>query len=278
MQLSGLYIYPVKSLGGLSVSESRVELRGLQYDRRWMLTDAEGIFLSQREIPRMALLRTSIEPPFLYVFHCETPHDRVAIPLEPDPLSLRNASLGVWSDRFRGFFAEGLASEWLSDQLGHAVRLAFMPETSKRHADTRYAPKGQYVSFADGFPFLMIGQASLDELNGRLKVPLGMERFRPNFVFTGSPPYHEDTWSDFMIGSIPFQCVKPCARCSITTTDQTTGERGKEPLQTLSTYRMQAKRILFGQNVIWTGTKPGDTIRTGMEIKVLNQRKESNKD
>jgi uncharacterized protein YcbX len=211
--LSHIYLYPVKSLGGISVPESTVQLRGLQYDRRWMVTDPQGVFRTQREIPQMALLRTAIELPYLHIFHRDRPQDVLKVLLEPDLLQRQTASLKVWSDQFRGYFLSGDASEWLSDQLGQAVRLAFMPEEGKRHADTRYAPKGQYVSFADGFPFLIIGQAALDHLNQLLETPLPMERFRPNFVFTGGEAHEEDRWTDFSIGSVPFRCVKPCARC-----------------------------------------------------------------
>ncbi len=128
-----------------------------------------------------------------------------------------------------------------------------MPDSTRRDADPQYAPEGQHVSFADGFPYLIIGQASLDELNRKLAEPLPMNRFRPNFVFTGGAPHEEDGWSDFQIGTVAFRGVKPCARCAIPTTNQETAERAAEPIKTLATYRNEGRKILFGQNVILTG-------------------------
>lgn len=261
--LSEIHIFPVKSLGGISVPECVVRRRGLQYDRRWMLTDEEGLFVSQREIPELALLGTSIEPPYLVVFQKNNPSERIQIALDMPVADLIASPLQVWDDYFEGFLVPGPASEWFSDQIGQRLQLAFMPENIQRAADARYAPSGQYVSFADGFPFLMIGQAALDALNSRLEQPLPMDRFRPNFVFTGGMPHDEDRWSDIRIGSADFRCVKPCARCVLTTTDQDTAERSPEPIKTLSTYRMQDKKILFGQNVIWTGEGEAAVVRVG---------------
>jgi uncharacterized protein len=269
MLLSELYIYPVKSLGGIALTESRVLRQGLQYDRRWMLTDADGVFISQREIPEMALLCTALENDALVVWHRHHPDERLHIPLlVPDDLPEKQ--LTVWNDTFRGKTVPGIAAEWFSDVLKSRIQLAFLPETGARPADARYAPAGQSVSFADGFPFLLIGQTSLADLNSRLTTPLPMNRFRPNFVVTGSAPFEEDQWKDIRIGQVAFACVKPCARCSITTTDQLTAERGPEPIRTLATFRMVDKKILFGQNVIWTGE--GDpVVRVGDEIIVMPQ-------
>ena len=142
-----------------------------------------------------------------------------------------------------------------------------MPGTTRRWADGRYAPKGQHVSFADGFPFLIIGQASLDDLNSRLEHPLPMNRFRPNFVFTGGMPFEEDTWKEFQISNFQFLCVKPCARCIIPTTDQETATRAAEPLKTLATFRKAGNKIHFGQNVVWLGAG-GKTITGEVHLRV----------
>jgi len=125
-----------------------------------------------------------------------------------------------------------------------------MPDTARRRADGRYAPKGHFVSFADGFPYLLVGEASLTDLNERLAVPVPMNRFRPNLVFSGGQAYEEDQWSDFTIGDVDFRGVKPCGRCLIITTDQDTGTRYQEPLKTLATYRRTNNKVLFGQNVV----------------------------
>lgn len=250
--LSDIFIYPVKSLGGISLAEAKIERRGLQYDRRWMLVDEAGRFVSQREIPKMALLGTAIEPPFLKVFWRHDPAQRVLVPLRPDR-SHETLRVEIWSDMCAARKMDNEINNWFSDHLNQHLRMVYMPDTTRRRADGRYAPKGHYVSFADGYPVLLVGQASLDELNRRLAQPLPMNRFRPNFVFSGGEPFEEDTWRDFTVGEVPFRGVKPCARCIIPTTDQETAARAAEPLKTLATFRKFGNKILFGQNVIWMG-------------------------
>ena len=253
MQVSEIWIYPIKSLGGIALSEAVVQRRGLQYDRRWMLVDAAGKFVTQREISGMALLGTAVEAPWLTVFSKTDPTQRVRIPLELPLEGLEKVMVEVWSSRCAAQLMPVPINEWFSDVLGQALRLVQMPDTTRRAADGRYAPKAQYVSFADGFPFLIIGQASLDDLNGRLADPLPMNRFRPNLVFTGGTPFEEDQWTDFHIGDVPFKGVKRCARCVITTIDQETALRAREPLKTLATFRRVGNNIYFGQNVVWMG-------------------------
>lgn len=252
-QLSELWIYPIKSLGGISLPDARVEIRGLQYDRRWMLVDPQGNFLTQRENAAMALLKTGFDAGHLTVFHSDAPGDILRIPLDTTASDWTTTRVKVWSDGGKALEAPPAVSRWFSDALKMPARLVAMPDTARRRVDGRYAPKGQWVSYADAFPFLIIGQASLDELNRRLAQPLPMNRFRPNFVFTGGAPFDEDNWSDFTIGAARFRGVKPCARCVVTTTDQHSGFRGIEPLKTLATFRKRQNKILFGQNVIWTG-------------------------
>lgn len=251
--LSEIWIYPVKSLGGISLTEAKVEPRGLQYDRRWMLVDDTGRFVSQREIPAMALLGTAIESPHLTVFWKKNPAEKIRIPLEIPADEMGKLQVQIWDDQCRAQVLPKEINDWFSENLKQSLRLVYMPDTTRRWADGRYAPEGQHVSFADGFPFLLIGQASLDELNSRLAQPLPMNRFRPNFVFTGGSPFEEDTWGQINIGNVKFQCVKPCARCIIPTTDQETGTRSAEPLKTLVTFRQVGHKILFGQNVVWLG-------------------------
>ncbi|MCC7466010.1 MAG: MOSC domain-containing protein [Saprospiraceae bacterium] len=255
MQLTQIHIYPIKSLGGISLQEAVVEPRGLRYDRRWMLVDAEGRFMSQREIPEMALLRTAITPTFLEVFHKDRPDDRLQIPLEIQPDAYPKIMVEVWSDRCAARLLEEHLHAWFSRVLQQPLRLVYMPDTTRRRADGRYAPAGQVVSFADGFPFLLIGEASLADLNSRLEQTVPMDRFRPNLVFAGADAFEEDQWTDFTIQDQPFRCVKPCARCVMITADQETAARHAEPLKTLATYRKKGNKVLFGQNVIWLGKK-----------------------
>ncbi len=260
--LSEIWVYPIKSLGGIALQEALPQTRGLQYDRRWMLVDDTGRFVSQREIPQMALLGMAIKPPFLRVFWKDRSAEKVLIPLEIKPLAFPKLQVEIWDDQCPAHVLPDEINQWFSDQLGQNLRLVYMPDTTHRWADGRYAPPGQYVSFADGFPYLIIGQASLDELNRRLAQPLPMNRFRPNFVFTGGQPFEEDSWSQFSINHIPFQGVKPCARCIIPTTDQDTATRVAEPLKTMATFRKFDNKILFGQNVVWLG-KDESVIRVG---------------
>jgi hypothetical protein len=251
--LSGIHIYPIKSVGGISLAEAVVERRGLQYDRRWMLVDETGRFVSQREIPEMALLRTAISLPFLEVYHKNNPEDKVQIPLEIQATAYPRIMVEVWSDRCAARLLDDSIHAWFSSVLGQSVRLVYMPDTTRRRADGRYAPSGQVVSFADGFPYLIIGEASLADLNSRLEELLPMDRFRPNLVFRGGEAFEEDHWSDFFIGDQAFRGVKPCARCTVITTNQETSERSAEPLKTLSGYRKNGNKVLFGQNVILMG-------------------------
>jgi len=251
--LSEIWIYPIKSLGGIPLQTSVVEIRGLQHDRRWMLVDEAGRFVSQREIAEMALLRTAIDSAHLQVFHKNKPSDVLLIPLALPLKDMKQETVDIWDDTCTAAVLPKNINDWFSRVLGQTLRLVLMPESTQRWADERYAPKGQHVSFADGFPFLIIGQASLDDLNARLQEPLPMNRFRPNFVFTGGQAFEEDGWNDFQIGTTTFRGVKPCDRCIIPTTDQETAIRTAEPMKTLATYRNFERKICFGQNLVWMG-------------------------
>jgi uncharacterized protein YcbX len=251
IRLTGLTLYPIKSAGGISLAEWEVDDFGLRYDRRWMLVDPSGEFLSQRNHPRLALVRPTLAEGVLRVDAPGMPS--LETPLDPTPAVM--TSVTVWNDRCEASWAGQQASDWFSEYLGAACALVHMPPSSVRPANSTYAPAGTRVSFADAFPLLLISEASLADLNGRLTQPLPMNRFRPNLVVSGTQPYAEDGWSRIQIGELRLRVVKPCSRCLITTTDQTTGERGKEPLRTLATYRSVGGEVKFGQNVVHE--KPG---------------------
>jgi len=263
--LTSIFIYPVKSLAGIPLHQALVQPRGLQYDRRWMLVDEQGRFVSQREVAGLTALGAAIEPPFLVIFSKNNPRRRIHLPLSPPVAEMPEIAVDIWNDRCTARLYAPDVNDWFSDTLGCPLRLVYMPDSSWRPTDPDYAPEGIPVSFADGYPYLLISQASLDDLNGRLATPLPMNRFRPNFVYSGGEAYEEDGWRDFSIGNVHFQGVKTCARCIIPTTDQDTGQRTAEPLKTLATYRQQGHRILFGQNVVWLGgtenvVQVGDTV------------------
>lgn len=249
MRLTQLLVYPVKSLGGIALAESLVEARGLRHDRRWMVVDPGGRFLTQRELPRMALVSPSLAEDALRL-------DAPGMPTLPVPPALGDAapvSVRVWRSVCDALPVGGDADGWLSECLGTPARLVFMPDTTRRAINPDHSRPGDVVSFADGYPFLLIGEASLADLNARLDAPVGMGRFRPNFVVSGGPAYAEDGWARVRIGGAAFRVAKPCDRCGLTTIDPATAARGTEPLHTLAGYRTVEKKVLFGQYLIAEG-------------------------
>jgi len=246
--VQNLYLYPIKSLGGIAVQEAQVEERGFKYDRRWMLVDQSGDFLTQRQHPQLALLQVALSETQLEVFFKGDPSRRIAFDL--GLVSDQELQVSIWGDQVLARVVSAEVSRWFSDFLQMELDLVVMPESSDRKMDPRYAVQGESVSFADGMPYVMIGQASLDELNGRLADPVGMDRFRPNLVFSGGEAYAEDQFKKLQIGEVEFQVVKPCARCVLITVNQQTGEKGKEPLATLATYRTVNNKVYFGQNAV----------------------------
>jgi uncharacterized protein YcbX len=247
LTLSEINIYPVKSLGGISLNSSEVEERGLKYDRRWVLVDETNTFFTQRDFPEMALIKVSIEKDGLTIQHKIKRIRKIFVPFEFE--HSKKDKVIIWNDTVIGEFYSSEIDKWFSDIIGVKCHLVKMPESTKRIVDEIYA-ENKIVSFADGYPFLIIGQASLDDLNSRMGVSLPMNRFRTNFVFTGGKPFEEDNWKKFKIGSMNFEAVKPCARCVITTTDQDTAERFKEPLLTLSMFRKIDNKVMFGMNLV----------------------------
>jgi uncharacterized protein YcbX len=261
LTVSELYIYPIKSLGGIALNTASLTDRGFEYDRRWMLVDADNHFLSQREVNTMALLKVQLTEPGLLVQNSSIAGAEYLIPFEPQ--TSETVMVTVWSNHCRAQRVSDAADAWFSQQLGLPCKLVYMPTTTRRLVDGRYAHNKEITSFSDGYPLLLISQASLDDLNNRLPAPVPMNRFRPNIVFKGGTAFLEDSMKEFEINGITFFSVKPCARCVITTIDQQTAEKAKEPLKTLSTYRMKNNKIYFGQNLLYQGTGVicvGDTI------------------
>ncbi|WP_205502981.1 MOSC domain-containing protein [Rufibacter psychrotolerans] len=262
--LSEIYIYPIKSLGGISLTSAEVEERGLRYDRRWMLIDESGVFLTQRKLAEMALLQVALTPEGLLVTHKTKDLAPLVVPYETH--STRSTLVTVWEDICFAYLVSNEANAWFSQALGIPCRLVYMPDNSIRLIDPNYAKHNEKVSFADGYPFLVIGQESLNDLNGRLEQPVPMNRFRPTFVFTGGTPYAEEKWKTFKIGDVLFYGAKPCGRCNVTTIDQSTAQAGQEPLKTLATYRTQGNKVIFGMNLIGLST---GTVSVGDSITVM---------
>jgi uncharacterized protein YcbX len=263
VRLAGLIIHPVKGARGIPLENSEVDEFGLRYDRRWMVVNPSGQFLSQRTHPRLALVLPSIEGELLRVTAPGMPP--LELGLHP-PETVRSRVV-IWRDMCDASWQGEAAAGWFSEFLGAHCSLVHMPEGGDRLADPAYAEPGTRVSFADGFPFLLTSEASLDDLNRRLAEPLPMERFRPNLVLAGARPYEEDEWGEIQIGEIPMRVVKPCGRCVVTTTDQRTAERGAEPLRTLATYRKRNGQVEFGQNVVHH--RPGQ-LRVGDPIRLIS--------
>lgn len=248
LRLSEIWIYPIKSLGGIRVEQAKVLQKGLEYDRRWMLVDENGMFMTQRTSPALALFKLNIEDNALRITHSQLPiiHNTPLQPTSSEPES----NVIIWNDTVRGIEVDPATSAWFSDTLGMKCKLIYFPEKNQRPVDPNYSIQHEQVSLADAYPFLIIGQGTLDHLNTKLDVKLPMNRFRPNFVFTGGTPHVEDSWRNFTIGKNRFVGVKPCARCILPNVNQETAEKGDEPLRTLATYRKQENKILFGQNLL----------------------------
>jgi uncharacterized protein len=261
--LSNIYIYPIKSLGGISLDSSFAEKRGLKYDRRYLLVDKTGVFLTQRQLPQMALLKLSFLENSFQVHDIKN-NVKTIIPFKAE--SNEKIEVQIWKDKCSAIKVNHTINEWFSDALGINCSLVYMPDNERRFIEKKYIQDNHTVSFADAYPYLIIGQSSLDNLNSKLEIPVPINRFRPNLVFTGGNPFEEDSWKRFKIGTAHLQAVKPCARCIITTTDQQTAERGKEPLRTLSQYRKINEKVMFGMNVI---CDQEGMVKTGEKIELL---------
>ena len=265
MYLSGLHVYPIKSMGGIPLEAWDVDGRGLRYDRRWMLVDEEGWFISQRELPRMALISVGIDPARLVVNAPGMP----SLQLPLGPTTGETILARIWDDVVEVSPVAEDADRWFGEFLGVPCSLVSLPDESVRPVDPDYGEAGDQVGLADGFPFLLISEASLADLNARLEHPLPMNRFRPNLVIGGCEPFAEDGWSRVRIGSITFRVVKPCSRCAITTVDQTTAATTKEPLRTLARFRRVGTKVQFGQNLIHDAT---GALHTGDPVEILQPR------
>jgi uncharacterized protein YcbX len=260
IRVAALHVYPVKSCRGLAVASAEVEPWGLAGDRRWMVVDTGGRFLSQRHEPRLALIRPEPLDGRLLLTAPACPPLQVEAPVDGEQVSVR-----IWRDDVVVRLAADEAHAWVSAYLRRPARLVWLADPTQRPVDASYAPAGQAVSLADGFPLLLTSEASLEHLNGWLDEPLPMNRFRPNLVVSGSEPWAEDRWARLRVGRVTLRMASLCGRCVVTTTDQETLERGPEPLRALAAYRRIDGKLVFGRNAIPETT---GTIRVGEEIEV----------
>ena len=250
--VDSLWIYPVKGMSGIQVKSTTFNNLGFLFDRRWMLVDPNGRFLSQREVPELALFKTSIKGGHLLI--SDSRGREVEIPISSGKPWDRRAV--VWGSSCKADSYGAEVDEFFSDSLARRCHLVKMAEGFKRKLAPYYrVNSGDSVSFADGFPFLITTTASLEELGRRVGEHVPMDRFRPNIVIRNTTPFEEDRWRILTIGDHSFHLVKPCARCVVTTIDQATGGvTDGEPLRTLAKFRTSSRagksKILFGQNAV----------------------------
>lgn len=266
VQITALNIYPVKSCRGIALTQARITETGFAHDREWLVVTPEYRFLTQRERPQLAQIETAITAGQLLL---RKPGGvALALPLE---LTGAEVEVTIWRDKAAAFDAGDQAATWLTEHLGKPARLVRFDKRHKRASNTQWTGGAEALNqFSDAYPYLLISQGSLDELNSRLEQPLPMNRFRPNIVVDGLPPFGEDSVDEFIAGEVRLKVVKPCDRCVITTTDQITGERsGDEPLKALKAFRFDRnlRGVLFGQNMILTGGM-GRELMVGQQFEV----------
>lgn len=271
MVISQLWIYPIKSAKGILLDSAQLEKRGFQYDRRWMLVDSKNRFISQRLYPKMALIAPELSDYGLSVRAPDMP--ALIIPYSDSRVEMYDEiEVICWDDRIIAQHVNTAIDNWFSEFLGVDCQLVYMPDSCLRPVDPDYVKNEDIASFSDGFPNLIISEASLDDLNARVDMQLTMNRFRPNIVISGCEAYAEDTLGHFKVNQIDFFAVKPCSRCVITTVNPQTGEKeGREPLNTLSQFRKKGNKVFFGQNLLHKLNYTSDNrIRVGEKLEIIN--------
>ncbi len=267
LELTQITIYPVKSCKGISLTRSNLSPFGLENDRRWLIVDQDGKFLSQRTMPAMALIEPTLIPDAL----------KLAVPggqsveIPKTPASAKAVRVRIWDDTCSALDCGDEVAAMLSGYLKVACRLVTAGAEYSRAISPKYSTRKDQVSFADAFPLLLLSSASLRDLNDRLEVPVPMNRFRPNLVVSGCEPFAEDGWDHIAIGPLTFRVSKPCVRCTIPSVDQATGVSGTEPLATLATFRkFDRGNVQFGQNLV-NEQKSGE-LALGNEVIILQTR------
>jgi uncharacterized protein len=263
MKIGKPRIYPLKSTRGLELDSAEVQPRGLVDDRRWMVVDAQGRFVTARKIPAMVLIDAivDVDDGALTLSAPGHAYCRAAVPDAAEP----RIDVEIWQSHAPARVADAEANAWVSRLLGGDYRLVHMADDCLRTVSKTWSRDGDTVSFADGFPLLLIGTASLDDLNRRLSRPVTMANFRPNLVVHTDEPFVEDRWKRIRIGAIEFDVCKPCTRCVLTTVDPISGVKDTdgEPLATLKTFRRFDIGVTFGQNLIPRGVgvlNAGDSV------------------
>ncbi|MBB5018861.1 hypothetical protein HNQ59_002158 [Chitinivorax tropicus] len=263
MHLSQLFHYPIKSCSGNALETAKATERGLAFDREWMLTDENGELMTGRKWPRMVQIRVT---PTATGIQVNAP-DMEPLEIHQDRYQMARPT-SVWKYDFDAYWGDSEADDWFSFCLGADARLLYIGEQSNRRL--RIDPSIRF-SFADGYPYLLIGEGSLQDLNSRLSQPVSIRQFRPNLVIDGCEAFAEDQWQRIRIGEVEFELIKPCVRCSFTTVDPDQGilSADHEPLKTLNRYRMTPDGVTFGQNLVARNT---GTLSLGDPVEILAYR------
>jgi len=261
MRVRALWVYPVKSLGGIALDAARLEATGLAHDRRWMLVDAAGRFVTQRTHPALATVSVALTDTGLELTHAGCT-EALPVPWEAPEGAVRR-KVRVWDDTVEAVEVQPAAGAWLRAAVGVDATLVWMPGETVRPVDEKYGQPGDRVGFADGFPLLVTTEASLAGLNARLPEPVAMARFRPNLVLDGEVADAEDDWATLTVGAVTFRVAKPCGRCVMVDVDPVRGEAGRGVLAALAAYRTQGRRVVFGQNLALEAADVGATLRVG---------------
>ncbi|WP_393086479.1 MOSC domain-containing protein [Streptomyces sp. LN704] len=271
-ELHSIHVHPVKALRGQAPRDAVVEPWGLAGDRRWALIDDGGKVVTQRQQPRLAPAAAELVPGGVRL--SAPGRASLSVPV-PDPTTADRATVDLFGDKIEAVLAGAAAHVWCSEYLGSETRLVHMDDpATRRPVDPEHGRPGETVSFADGYPLLLTTLASLDALNSLVargdrayEGPLPMNRFRPNLVVAGTTAWAEDDWTRVTIGEVVFRVAKMCGRCVVTTTDQDTAERGREPLRTLGRHRRFGSQLIFGQNLVPEST---GVVRVGDPVTVVS--------
>ena len=258
MHLKEIWIYPVKGMQGIKVASAQLTPLGLQYDRRYMLVDANGKFISQRTHPQLATLSTSLQGDVVTLSD-----GREQVELSPAIVTTTQVASSMWEHKFTVHLLPGTTSAKVSAMIGDTVRVAYLTDEDIRIKHYIGDGDSTRLSLADGYPYLLAGTSSLDKLNSKLTSPVPMDRFRANLIIETTEPHIEDKLGHFTVGGQSMYVVKPCARCQVITIDQRTGAGGKEPTATLAKYRKEGNKINFGANAV---ANSDGVVRVGDEV------------
>ena len=244
MNIKSMHIYPIKGLGGIEVQEIKFFERGMQYDRRWMLVNLDGEFITQRSLAKMTLFHCSIDDKLIVSY------EGSSIEIDLDQYSENKILTTVWENEVNAYEVNTNISEWFSIQLDMSCRIVKMVDGFDIYKELIKGPRETKVSFADGYPYSIVGTASLDKLSKRLEEPIPANRFRANIVVNTKIAHEEDFWDVILVGDTKLQVIKPSARCQVINIDQKSAEIKKQPLKELALYRKDGNTVNFGANTI----------------------------